>query len=286
MSSKHSSSKDVINGFFAGTFSAFITQPLQVTRTSMMVTYINDKPSGFIQIIKRIYKEEGLKGFYRGFLPSLLKSPIGSAIYYSSLERNKRFLKKSNYFGEKSTNFISSALARISQCILLNPLLVVITRFEVVGFNSYTSLIDAFIKIKKEEGFRGYFLGLKPLLIKEIPTSAMFYMLYEIFKNFWRNSGFTNTQFIAASSAMMSNVIITVLNNPLDVIRTRLQYLHFSKNENHKYKGVISGIVHIAKHEGAKGLLVGMLPRVIKRATAGSVTWTIYETLKEKNAEH
>lgn len=283
MSTKHSSRKDVMNGFFAGTLTAFITQPLQVTRTSMMVTYINDKPSGFIQIIKRIKKEEGLKGFYRGFFPNLIKSPIGSAIYYSSLERNKRILKKSNYFGEKSTNFIASALARISQCFLLNPLLVVITRFEVIGFNSYTSLFDALVKIKREEGFRGYFLGLKPLLIKEIPTSAIFYMLYEIFKGFWRNMGFSNIQFIAATSAMMSNVIITVLNNPLDVIRTRLQYLHFSKNENHKYKGVISGIYHIAKYEGVKGLLVGMLPRVIKRATAGSVSWTLYETMKVRN---
>jgi hypothetical protein len=285
MSTKDSSRKDIINGFLSGILTAFITQPLQVTRTSMMVTYIDGKPSGFIPIIKRIYSEEGLKGFYRGFFPNLIKSPIGSAIYFSTLEKNKRILKQMN-FTNTSTNLLSSALARTLQCILLNPLLVVITRFEVIGFNSYTSLLDAIIKIKRDEGIKSYFLGLKPLLVKEIPTSALFYTLYEIFKNTWRSFGVNNVQLLASTSAMLANIIISVLNNPLDVLRTRVQYLHFSKNENHKYKGIVSGIIHIAKTEGIKGLLVGMTPRVIKRATAGSVSWTLYETLKVRSSRH
>jgi len=283
---KHSTRKDIINGFLSGVLTAFITQPLQVSRTSMVVTYIHDRPSGFIEILKKIFREEGIKGFYRGFIPNLIKSPIGSAIYYSTLERNKRFFKKKNNFSDTGINFISSAIARTTQCVLVNPLLVVITRFEVIGFNSYTSLFDALVKIKLEEGYKGYFIGLKPLLIKEIPTSAMFYALYEKFKKLWRSFGVEDIKLIASTSAMMANIIITVINNPLDVLRTRMQYLHFSKNEKHMYKGVISGVFQIAKSEGVKGLLVGMVPRVIKRATAGTVSWTLYETLKIKTGAH
>jgi hypothetical protein len=272
-------SRNMINGAISGFFTVFITQPLQVTRTSMMVTYLDGKPYSFTRIIKDLYKQEGLRGFYRGFFPTLLKTPIGSAIYFTSLEHNKHFL--SQYHSNKTTlNFLASAIARLYQCVLTNPLLVAVTRFEVIGFHSYNNLIDAIIKIKREEGWKGFTTGLKPLVIKEVPTAAMFYTLYETFKKLIHNFGFINLQLQASLSAILANILLTFLNNPIDVIRTRLQYLHFSANENHNYKGVISGIIKIAKTEGIKGLTVGIIPRVLKRAVGSAIAWTIYETLK------
>jgi hypothetical protein len=271
--------RNMINGAISGFFTVFITQPFQVTRTSMMVTYFDGKPYGFRQIIKELYKQEGLKGFYRGFFPTLLKTPIGTAIYFSSLEHNKHFLNRFE-FNKTTLNFLSSAFARFNQCVLTNPLLVVVTRFEVIGFHSYNNLFDAVMKIKKEEGLKGFTAGLKPLLIKEVPTAALFYTFYEAFKKMFNNFGFANIQFQASVSAVLANIILTFLNNPIDVIRTRLQYVHISGNKNHNYKGVLKGIYLIAKTEGIKGLTVGMIPRILKRAVASALAWTIYETLK------
>jgi hypothetical protein len=56
--------------------------------------------------------------------------------------------------------------------------------------------------------------------------------------------------------------------------------LHFSGNTNHNYKGVFCGIYKIAKTEGIKGLTVGMVPRILKRAVASAIAWSLYETLK------
>lgn len=281
--------KNMFNGAISGFFTVFITQPFQVTRTSMMVTYMDGKPSGFFYIIKKLYSEEGVKGFYRGFIPTLVKTPIGTAIFFGSLEHNKKFLKQhSRIEGKSSTtiNFLASAGARFNQCVLTNPILVAITRFEVIGFHSYTSLLDALIKIKKEEGFRGYTTGLKPLLVKEVPTAAIFYSLYETFKKIIMGLGITNIVVQASSSAILANTILTFLNNPIDVIRTRLQFLHFSENKNHDYKGVFSGVVTIAKTEGIRGLTVGMIPRILKRATASAIAWSLYELLSIKKARH
>lgn len=287
--------KYTINGAISGFVTVFITQPFQVIRTSMMVTYADNnknnsnKPAGFLYITNKIRTEEGLRGFYRGFMPTLIKTPIGTAIYFSFLERYKRLLKEQKYvkMNGHSVNFISSALARIWQCVCVNPILLTITRFEVVGFHSYSSLMDGLIKIKREEGFRGYFIGLKPLLIKEVPTAAFFYFLYEHFKKLVQSMGIENIQVQASSSAILANTILTFINNPIDVIRTRLQYLHFSGNKNHEYKGVFSGIVKIAHSEGIRGLTVGMLPRILKRATASAIAWSLYETLNiQKKHKH
>lgn len=281
--------KNMLNGAISGFFTVFITQPFQVTRTSMMVTYMDGKPSGFLYIIKKIYSEENIKGFYRGFFPTLVKTPIGTAIFFSSLENNKKILKKHKLIDCNSSttvNFLASAGARFNQCLFTNPILVVITRLEVVGFHSYTGLLDALIKIKKEEGIRGYFTGLKPLIIKEVPTAAIFYSLYETFKKIINRLGIGNIVIQASCSAILANTILTFLNNPIDVIRTRLQFLHFSGNKNHEYKGVISGIIQITRTEGIRGLTVGMIPRILKRATASAIAWSLYELLSIKKVKH
>jgi hypothetical protein len=266
-------------GAISGFLTVFITQPFQVIRTSMMVTYLDHKPSGLFHIIKRLHREEGLPGFYRGIIPTLIKTPIATGLYFAMLEKNKTLLNNSQ--GNTTLkNFTASGIARTVQCIISNPILLIITRFEVIGFNKYETFMHAFKHIYRDEGLKGYTKGLNALLIKEVPTAAMFYSLYEAFKLGLGNAGVNNIQLQATISAVTANVILTFLNNPIDVIRTRIQYHHFSQFDHHNYKGVFSGIYNIAKTEGMSGLFVGVVPRMMKRAAGSAIAWTTFETLK------
>jgi hypothetical protein len=286
---------DIKNGAISGSFTVFITQPLQVIRTNIMIVFKNQKKLGMVEVFKKITTEEGVKGFYRGIVPSLLKTTIGSAIYFGCLEYNKDMFHKYHLeekiknpnFDIKSkhnmVNFISAAIARTIQTTLINPILVIKTRYEVVGFNSYNSIFDAIVKIKQQEGWRAYFYGLKQTLVKDVPSSAVFYSLYEFFKRTYSYYfGITNLQLLATSSSLTTNIIIIFLTNPFDVIRTRIQFLHFSQNSNHNYNGIISGMYKILKDEGVRGLCAGIIPRFMKKAIASTLVWSSYETLKLK----
>jgi hypothetical protein len=279
----HHNQQTYLYGATAGFLTVFITQPFQVIRTSMMVTYLNNKPSGFMHIVKRLYREEGIGGLYRGIVPTLIKTPIATGIYFTILENNKRILNKHNKIQPGLKNFIASGIARAIQCIATNPILLIITRFEVIGFNKYKTFLHGFMHIYEEEGLRGYFKGLKALLIKEVPTGALFYTFYEFFKYCLMGFGIKNIQLQASLSAITANIILTFLNNPFDVVRTRLQYQHISNIDHHAYKSVFGGIYDIAKHEGVRGLAVGMVPRILKRSTGSAIAWTTYETLKRLN---
>jgi hypothetical protein len=48
---------------------------------------------------------------------------------------------------EHAVNFYSSATARAVQSVLSNPLIVIKTRLEVLGFQEYNSLFDAVKKV-------------------------------------------------------------------------------------------------------------------------------------------
>lgn len=130
---------------------------------------------------------------------------------------------------------MASAISRTNQSIISNPLIIVKTRFEVVGFNEYTGTWDAFRKILKHEGFRGLFTGLKISLIRDVPFSGIFYPIYNFFKTYfimmlgWSDEvlHMNRTAAIAMAASMASfsaNIVCCTITHPLDLIRTRVYF--------------------------------------------------------------
>jgi hypothetical protein len=274
---------EILNGGIAGLISVLFYQPFQVIRTNMMVTYDHGKNPNMLFMTKRILSEEGPIGFYRGFVPAMIKTTVGTAIYFGTLDMTKNFMEKHTTKKSHKTNFIASGFARFVQTVLNNPIMVIKTRFEVVGFNSYSSVFEAVRKIKQEEGIRGFFQGLKQGIVKDVPASALFYCLYEGFKYELIKMHVTSVQQQAIVSSLCATVIITLITNPLDVIRTRILFLHISQNKNHDYKGIISGIMQLTRQEGVRGLLAGIAPKFVKKCVSGITVWTSYESLKENS---
>lgn len=68
------------------------------------------------------------------------------------------------------------------QSMLANPIIVIKTRVEVVGFNEYNGIIDACKKVYTREGLGAFFTGLKISLIRDVPFSGVFYPIYSYFR--------------------------------------------------------------------------------------------------------
>lgn len=81
-----------------------------------------------------IYEREGMLGYYRGFTPSIIKNTLNAGTYFSTLYYLKLVLQKSNMMNENMANFWASSSARAIQAVLSNPIIVIKTRMEVLGF--------------------------------------------------------------------------------------------------------------------------------------------------------
>lgn len=68
------------------------------------------------------------------------------------------------------------------QSVLANPLIVIKTRLEVIGFNEYKGVSDACTKIYHKEGPLGFYTGLRISLIRDVPFAGMFYPVYSMFR--------------------------------------------------------------------------------------------------------
>ena len=97
-----------IDGAMSGLISGIVLQPLQVIKTSMQVSPI-DKPTdhhhqskafqkilssskhkhyellSFKEATMLIFEREGVKGYFRGFGPSIIKNTMNAGTYFSTL---------------------------------------------------------------------------------------------------------------------------------------------------------------------------------------------------------
>lgn len=195
-----------------------------------------------------IQRKEGMKGFLRGLTPSIIKNTLNAGTYYSILFYMETTLKLMGFQNDSQVHFISSSVARGVQSVVSNPLVVIKTRLEVVGFNEYDGIADAGRKIMAKEGYRGFFTGLGISLIRDVPFSGVFYPVYHSFRKLYslalndNRSHAVNNALITSLSSWSANIVSCVLTHPIDLIRTRVYFQYYNKEESQQYKGLLDAI--------------------------------------------
>lgn len=180
------------------------------------------------------------------------------------------------------------------QCILTNPFYVVKTRFEVIGFNEYNSIWDACTKVVQNEGYRGFFIGLRVAFLRDLPFSGLYYPLYEEskvvvsaalgHKSLTEDSQNDTVSLvtISAISAMMANIMSCLITHPIDIIRTRILFQFYNKDPNQQYANLTDAFQKIYRNDGLGGFFRGMLPRVLRKGFGNIISWTMYEYLVDR----
>lgn len=281
---KHSLGIGSITGLIVGV----TLQPLEIIKTNLMINPsklpLSKNPFKSTAIVMReVYHHEGLSGFWRGTFPALIKLTTSAGLYFSILAKIEMIMSKwrqSKTKGESSQHFISSAFARTLSGILTNPIQVIRTRFEVLGFVQYKNTFEAVGRIFKQEGFKGFFSGIIPTALRDAPFAGIYFAIYVRMKRvfeqkYGENMSLTWKTFLAGMSA---GIVATLLTNPFDLIRARMQYGFFIKEEGKRYKNVRDGMRKIYKQEGAGGFMKGLLPRLMRKPLSNSITFVVFET--------
>ncbi|GMF63676.1 unnamed protein product [[Candida] boidinii] len=180
-----------ISGAMAGFISGIIVCPLDVGKTRLQAqgSYLKSHPNnstfqsirykGLVNTLNVIYKEEGIRGLYRGLVPITFGYFPTWMIYFSCYEQCKPFY--SDYIKDDNFSYFMSAITSGAvSTTLTNPIWVVKTRLMLQTGNGksiydrfnttanspprdttyYNSTIDAFIKMYKQEGLSSFYRGL------------------------------------------------------------------------------------------------------------------------------
>ncbi|CAN6245461.1 unnamed protein product, partial [Urochloa humidicola] len=85
---KLNSGETLLCGGFAGSTAALFTTPFDVVKTRVQLQALSpvSKYDGVLHALKEIFRQEGLRGLYRGLTPRLAMYISQGAIFFTSYE--------------------------------------------------------------------------------------------------------------------------------------------------------------------------------------------------------
>ena len=287
---KPRSTSDVLAGGVSGLVCGLIIQPLEVLKVNMIIlpqNYHNYRQRSFIQnftgVGNLIYKEEGIKGFWRGTTPAVLRSASSSAIYFYTL-RKLDSIDKKRYNLETSFDFINSAVARSLTAIVNNPLTIIRTRSELLGSKDYNNFIGSCRLIYKEEGLKSFYKGGLLLLLEEFPFGGIFNATYEFLN---RQLGYheNHSKLGYLFSGTVAGIVASSFTHPFELCRTKMQSQRVDFSRKVKNSVILSIFVDTYERYGFVGLFKGLLPRMMKKTIVNASTFTMYEIIRKREVK-
>lgn len=146
--------------------------------------------------------------------------------------------------------------------------------------DAYNGIVDAFVKIIRQEGPAELFRGLAPSLIGVIPYSATNYFAYDTLRKTYRKvfkqEKIGNIETLLIGS--MAGAISSSATFPLEVARKQMQVGALSGRQ--VYKNVLHALASILEKEGLPGLYRGLGPSCMKLVPAAGISFMCYEACK------
>ena len=137
---------------------------------------------------RSIYQQDGIRGFYRGFVPSLY-GILHGALQFVVYEELKTFESQRKY-GEARHQLTTidylwtSALSKIVAGVVTYPHQVVRSRLQMHGAEeAYRGALDVIAQVWRQEGPLGLYKGLGPNLLRVLPSTCITFIVYENMRN-------------------------------------------------------------------------------------------------------
>ncbi|EEB09760.1 carrier with solute carrier repeats [Schizosaccharomyces japonicus yFS275] len=269
-------------GAVAGFVSSAALQPLDLLKTRLQ----QGKHESLFRIIVRVCKSDGgVMSLWRGTFPSILRSTTGVSCYFYTLNLLRTSFGDGGAHFSAKQNFWMGAAARSIVGFFFMPVTVLKVRYESSHY-SYNSFLEAVKDIWKKEGISGYFRGFGATALRDAPHAGIYVFFYEkgkeklsnLVRVMQRNQDsqleFKNT--INVVSGLISGTAATILTNPFDLLKTRVQVYP------DRYRNFVQASKMILKEEGIKGFFDGFGLRVVRKTLSSTIAWSIYEWVLAK----
>ncbi|GAB2282961.1 hypothetical protein Dimus_017494 [Dionaea muscipula] len=142
------------------------------------------KYGGPMDVARHVFAEAGLKGLFKGLVPTMAREVPGNAVMFGVYEALKKFLaggEDTSKLGRGSL-IAAGGLAGASCWLTVYPTDVVKSAIQVDDFKQpkFSGSIDAFRRILAAEGAKGLYKGFGPAVARSVPANAACFLAYEV----------------------------------------------------------------------------------------------------------
>ncbi|EEU04061.1 mitochondrial substrate carrier family protein [Dictyostelium discoideum AX4] len=269
-------------------FTHVVVVPMDVVKTRIQIDPIKYN-QGMIKSMQSIVRQEG---------GGMLLQGLGATTYGYAIQGFFKFglydvLKKkfsSQFSDEVAKTYripiwvTASAIAETIGDIALCPFEAV--RIRQVSNPTFASgFFSGFNRILKEEGFSGFYKGLTPIILKQVPYTASQFVTYELANDYLykylassrniKREDLSDKQRLGVilTTGAISGLVASLVSHPADTILSKI-------NQEKTDGGATKAIANIIKRLGVRGLFLGVEARCVMVTTLVTVQFLIYDGLK------
>jgi len=228
--------------------------------------------------------------FFRGNFANCLKIAPESGTKFFAYEYLKNMLQNSN--GDQHLllqKFIAGATAGVVSQVLVYPLDCVKVRMASSSISM--NLVQATRNTYDVGGVSGFYRGIKPCILGVIPYSGIDLAVYETLKILYTDYRMQYSPesdrsvpprlsvFVPLVCGTISSTFAQFFSYPFALVRTRLQTQGM---HTEKYTGMNDVFIKTIKKDGFLGLYKGMAPNLFKVVPAVSISYVVYENIKNR----
>ncbi|XP_038601209.1 calcium-binding mitochondrial carrier protein SCaMC-1 [Tachyglossus aculeatus] len=275
--------RQLLAGGVAGAVSRTGTAPLDRLKVMMQVHGSKSNQINIVSGFKQMVKEGGIRSLWRGNGVNVLKIAPETAVKFWAYEQYKKLLTKDGAKVGTIERFISGSLAGATAQTFIYPMEVLKTRLAVGKTGQYSGMFDCAKKILKHEGLRAFYKGYIPNFLGIIPYAGIDLAVYELLKNNWLDRYAKDSVnpgvLVLLGCGTMSSTCGQLASYPLALVRTRMQAQ--AMVEGAPQLNMVGLFQRIIRKEGVLGLYRGITPNFMKVLPAVSISYVVYEKMKQ-----
>ncbi|XP_019509063.1 PREDICTED: calcium-binding mitochondrial carrier protein SCaMC-3 isoform X2 [Hipposideros armiger] len=239
--------KQLVAGAVAGALSRTGTAPLDRLKVFMQVHASKTNRLNILGGLWSMIQEGGVRSLWRGNGINVLKIAPESAIKFMAYEQ------------------------------------VLKTRLTLRRTGQYKGLLDCAWQILEREGPRAFYRGYLPNVLGIIPYAGIDLAVYETLKNRWLQQYSHDSAdpgiLVLLACGTISSTCGQIASYPLALVRTRMQAQ--ASIEGAPQLSMLGLLRHILSQEGVLGLYRGIAPNFMKVIPAVSISYVVYENMKQ-----
>ncbi|KAH7404214.1 hypothetical protein KP509_15G016300 [Ceratopteris richardii] len=285
-------------GGIAGGFTNVVLHPIDTVKTKLQTRGSASMYSGPVDVIIKVFTNQGISGFYCGVQAALVGSVMSSATYFGTYELAKCICSNVISIPRTFTPPLAAALGNVVSSAILVPKEVIKQRMQAGAVGSAR---DVFLHTVQSEGIKGLYAGYSAALLRNLPSNMISFSAFEYLKFTWLNMSNASvlTPWQSVVSGALAGALSAAVTTPLDVAKTRLMtqarcaimstgvtglraeaLARSQAIAAYTYKGVFSTLQQISREEGAHALLKGMAPRIFYSACFSALGFSVFESTR------
>jgi len=198
------------SGAFSGAFTSFVLTPIELVKCKMQVPITATagvkmpKVPKIPSVIRRVYKQDGILGFWHGQMGTFLREVGGGAAWFGVKETTTKLFylwNERGIYSQKEKDAMrtetlplwqqatAGASAGVSYNFLFFPADTVKSRMQTSSVGRLVqkrTFWKEAITLWHQNGLRGFYRGCGITLLRSAPSSALIFIIYDGLKRNWQ----------------------------------------------------------------------------------------------------